>query len=80
VWFTYEAGATHHHGKLSVNSYSSLSEIQVGDQFDIQFNPKRPGRFYSLEAQSPFDDIRMVIIGVGLVFVAWLVLAHLLSR
>ena len=71
VAFTYKPKAADvHAGDLKVNSYSSLFNIAVGDTFPLQYDPRRPDRFYSEESQTLFSRIHYAILALGMLFAA----------
>jgi hypothetical protein len=81
IFFSYSPpGGSIESGKFFVDSYSSLYGLSDADTFDVQFNPRKPSQYYSLESKSLSSDIRLVISAVGLAFVAFLIIVQFLSR
>lgn len=68
IYFDYSAGSSRESGKLFVDDNSSLYGLAQGEQFSIQFDPKRPANYYCSEAESLSRTIRRGIIVVGVAF------------
>jgi hypothetical protein len=68
IYFDYKAQSSSEKGKFFVDDNSSLYGLAQGEQFLIQFNPKRPSSYYSSEAKSLSQTIRRAIVIVGVAF------------
>jgi hypothetical protein len=68
IYFDYNVGSSSETGKLFVDDNSSLYGMAQGEQFSIQFNPKRPANYYCSEAKSLSQTIRRGVIMVGVAF------------
>lgn len=68
IYFDYNAGSSSETGKLFVDDNSSIYGMAQGEQFSIQFGPKRPDNYYCSEAKSLSRTIRHGIIIVGVAF------------
>jgi len=68
IYFDYNAGPSSETGKLFVDDNSSLYGLARGEQFSIQFDPKRPASYYCSEAESLSRTIRRGIAIVGVAF------------
>jgi hypothetical protein len=68
IYFDYNAGSSSETGKLFVDDNSSLYGLAQGEEFSIQFDPKRPASYYCSEAESLSRTIRRGIIIVGATF------------
>ena len=67
--FTYRAGVEGYGGSFKVDSYSSVYELAVDDTFDLQYDPRKPSRYFCEEARSLFSTIHRVMISVVFVFI-----------
>jgi hypothetical protein len=68
IYFEYNNGSSSQTGKLFVDDNSSLYGLARGEQFSIQFNPKRPTSYCCSEATSLSQTIRRGIVIVGVIF------------
>ncbi|MGA3344561.1 MAG: hypothetical protein ABSC76_06750 [Terracidiphilus sp.] len=80
VYFTYHAGGSSQYGWLKVDRSSSLFELKKGAQFEIQFDPKRPQRYYCSKALTVTLVSGWATILIGLIYVATIGLRNLLFR
>jgi hypothetical protein len=81
IFFSYSpSGGSIESGKLFVDDYSSLYGLSNPDTFDVQFNPRKPSQYYSLEAKSVSSDIRLAISAIGLAFFIFVIIVQFLSR
>jgi hypothetical protein len=62
IYFDYNPGSATENGKFFVDDNSSLYGLAQGEQFSIQFSPKRPSHYYCSEATSLSQTIRRGII------------------
>lgn len=77
VSFTYRASSEDYSGVLSIDSYSSVYELAVSDTFDIQYDPRKPSRYFCQEARSLRSTIRLVMLSVVFVFVVVIIVINL---
>jgi hypothetical protein len=77
VFFSFSTGTYSQEGKFFVDDNSSLYGLSVGEQFSIQYNPKRPSSFYCPEAASSSRTIRRIIV---IVVIAFAVAVFLIER
>ena len=68
IYFDYSVGPLSESGKFFVDDNSSLYGMAEGEQFPIQFDPKRPSRYYCSEAKSLSQTIRNAIIVICVAF------------
>jgi len=75
IVFIYRTGSTLESGTLLVDDNSSLYGLADGEEFSIQFNPRKPSTYYCAEAKSLSESIRRTIgfVGAGLVIVVMLI-------
>jgi hypothetical protein len=73
IFFTFDGGTGTQYGKFFVDSYSSLYGLAKGEQFPLQFDPRRPSSYYCPEASSLSQSVRLAIWAVAAAFVLWLV-------
>ncbi|MBS1805025.1 MAG: DUF3592 domain-containing protein [Acidobacteria bacterium] len=77
VEFTYRAGLEIYSGTLKVSSYSSVYELNVGDDFEIQYDPRKPSRYFCEEARSLFSTVRTVVLLFLVAFVAIIIVINI---
>jgi hypothetical protein len=67
-------------GELTVDSLTSLFNLEVNDTFPIHINPQHPQKFYSSESSSFFKEFRRIFwVGV-VIFVLASVILFILRR
>lgn len=67
-------------GKFFVDDNSSLYGLANADTFDVQFDPRKPSHYYSLESKSLSSDIRLAITAIGLIFFIFVIIVQFFSR
>jgi hypothetical protein len=67
-------------GKLTVDALSPLFRLEVGDTFNVQYDPKDPLRIHSEEAQGLFMSIRTMVIVVGVIFAVAVLLINIFAE
>ena len=77
ILFTYSTGSSLESGSLLVDENSSLYGIADGEEFSIQFNPRKPSKYYCAEAKSLSETIRRAIMFFGVTFVIIVILINL---
>ena len=72
VYFTYEAGGSSQYGWLKVDSTSTLFDLKKGAQFEIQFDPNKPQRYYCSKALTVTLVSGWATIAIGTIYLAML--------
>ena len=77
VVFTYDTGSSLESGSFLVDDNSSLYGIADGEEFPIQFNPRKPSSYYCAEAKSLSETMRRAIMFFGVAFVIVVIVINL---
>jgi len=76
VIFTYRAGSEDYSGIFKVDSYSSVYEVAASDTFEIQYDPRKPSRYFCEEARSLYSTIHRVMLAVVFVFIVVIIVVN----
>lgn len=80
LYFAYDAGGSSQYGRLKVDRSSSLYGLKKGAEFEIQFDPKKPQRYYCSKALTATLVSGWATILIGLIYIAIQGLKNLLPR
>jgi Protein of unknown function (DUF3592) len=80
IYFTFVANTGEEEGKLFVDDNSSLYGLSPGEQFAVQYNPRRPSKYYCAEASSLSQTMRRTIALVGATFAIAVFLIEFFGR
>ena len=58
TFFYHDATNSIQSGEMTVDSLTSLYNLNTNDTFQVRFNPQKPSKFYCSEAPSLFTEFR----------------------
>jgi len=61
---------------MRVDSYSSVYELAVDDTFDLQYDPRKPSRYFCEEARSLHSTVHRVIISAAFLFIVVIIVVN----
>ncbi len=73
------SGSEIQNGNLKADSLTSIYSLRVGDSFEIQYDPKRPSRFYCKEVHSFTRTFGTIMTPAVILFVIALVVSEILG-
>ena len=76
VVFSYRAGSEDYCGNFKVDSYSSVYEVAASEAFEIQYDPRKPSRYFCEEARSLHATIHRVMLTFVFVFVVVIIVVN----
>lgn len=77
IEFTYRVGSESYGGSFKVSSYSSVYELATNDDFDVQYDPRKPSRYFCEEARSLFSTVRLLMLLLLIVFVGVIIIINI---
>ncbi|HTZ60799.1 MAG TPA: DUF3592 domain-containing protein [Acidobacteriaceae bacterium] len=62
VKFTYQAGGKENHGEFCHHGTQHIAPYSPGEHLDIQYDPKKPGRYHFQGAESSYEKLEAIVV------------------